>query len=86
MSRRFAYLYFMKDDPKRVRAAVAGHVSYWQGLRLDGYLGGPFTDRSGGLITFEAEDEERAGRAVSSDPFVAEGLLETYWLKRWAPE
>lgn len=86
MSRRFAYVYFMKDDPERVRAAVPGHVSHWQELGLAGYLGGPFADRSGGLITFEAEDDEHAGSAVSSDPFVVEGLLETYWLKRWAPE
>jgi hypothetical protein len=26
MSPRFAYLYFMKDDPDRVRATVARHV------------------------------------------------------------
>ena len=36
------------------------HVSHWQALHLDGYLGGPFEDRSGGLITFETEDEEYA--------------------------
>jgi uncharacterized protein YciI len=86
LSPRFAYVYFMKNDPERVRGAVAGHVEYWRRLRLDGYLGGPFEDRSGGLITFDAEDQERAGRAVSSDPFVVRGLLEAYWLKRWMPE
>ncbi|MGZ3318834.1 MAG: YciI family protein, partial [Isosphaeraceae bacterium] len=86
LSPRFAYVYFMTDDPVRVRAAVPGHVSHWQALRLDGYLGGPFEDHSGGLITFEAEDEEHASRAVNSDPFVVNGLLETYWLKRWTPE
>jgi len=75
----------MKDDPERVRATVAGHVEHWHALRLDSYLGGPFEDRSGGLITFDAEDEERAGRAVSSDPFVLGELLEAYWLKRWMP-
>jgi hypothetical protein len=32
LSPRFAYIYFMKDDPERVRAAVAGHVEHWQGL------------------------------------------------------
>jgi len=76
----------MKDDPEHVRATVGGHVSHWQGLCLNGYVGGPFEDRSGGLIIFEAEDEERAGSAVSSDPFVVDGLLEAYWLKRWMPE
>jgi hypothetical protein len=48
MSPRFAYLYFMKDDPDRVRATVGRHVAHWQGLRLPGYLGGPFQDRTGG--------------------------------------
>ena len=46
----------------------------------------PSTNRSGGLITFEAQDEENAKRAVNSDPFALNGLLETYWLKRWKPE
>jgi len=79
VSPRFAYVYFMKDDPERVRAAVAEHVEHWHALHLDGYLGGPFEDRSGGLIIFDAEGEERAGRAVSSDPFLVGGLIEAYW-------
>ncbi|MGZ4316418.1 MAG: YciI family protein [Gaiellaceae bacterium] len=86
MSPRFAYVYFMKDDPDRVRATVPTHISHWQTLRLDRYLGGPFEDRSGGLITFESDDEEQAQSAVDADPFVRDGLLEAYWLKRWTPE
>jgi uncharacterized protein YciI len=86
VSPRFAYLYFMKDDPDRVRATVGRHVAHWQGLRLPGYLGGPFEDRTGGLITFEAQDGDRARRAVDADPFVREGLLEVHWLKQWTPE
>jgi uncharacterized protein YciI len=85
MSSRFAYVYFMKNDPLRIRATVPRHIAHWRDLRLPGYLGGPFEDRSGGLITFE-EEEDRAQQAVDSDPFVIEGLLETHWLKCWAPE
>jgi uncharacterized protein YciI len=81
MSPRFAYLYFMKDDPDRVRATVGRHVAHWQELRLPGYLGGPFQDRTGGLVTFEAQDDQTARRAVDADPFVQEGLLEMHWLK-----
>jgi hypothetical protein len=55
----------MRNGPDRVRAAVPDHVSYWLGLRLDGYLSGPFEDRSGGLITFQT-DEDRAQRSASS--------------------
>jgi uncharacterized protein YciI len=86
VSPRFAYLYFMRDDPERVRATVARHVTHWKELGLPGYLGGPFEDRTGGLITFEAQDGERARHAVEADPFLQEGLLEVHWLKQWTHE
>lgn len=58
LSSRLAYLYFMHDNPDRVRAAVPNHIAHWQSLGLRGYLGGPFADGTGGLITFEAENVE----------------------------
>jgi len=80
---RFAYIYFMTDEPDRVAAVVPEHVAYWRRQRLPRYLGGPFGDRSGGLITFEtasrAEAEELAGR----DPFVRAGLLDHGWVQEW---
>ncbi len=57
---RFAYGYVMANEPGRVRAVAPEHVAYWHGAALDDYLGGPFADRSGGLITFEAESLEQA--------------------------
>jgi hypothetical protein len=30
---RFAYVYFMKDNPERVRLAVANHVGRWRATR-----------------------------------------------------
>lgn len=86
MRYRFAYFYLMKGAPDRIRRTVPGHVSHWRALRLPGYVGGPFEDRSGGLITFEAENLEAAEVAVRTDPFVKEGLLGPYWLKEWSPE
>jgi len=86
LSPRFAYFYVMRDDPDSVRATAPKLVSHWHGLQLPGYLGGPFEDRTGGLITFEVEAPEQAQHAVETDPFVREGLLEAYWLKEWAPE
>jgi uncharacterized protein YciI len=86
MSPRFAYLYLMRDDPDRIRATVASRVLHWQQQNLPGYLGGPFEDRTGGLITFQAEDIEQARHAVDTDPFMQEGLLETSWLKQWTPQ
>ena len=51
---RILYFYLMSDALDRVRAVAPGHAAYWRDLGLGHYLGGPFADRSGGLITFEA--------------------------------
>jgi uncharacterized protein len=83
---QFAYFYWMKEDRSRVRVVAPRHIAHWRELRLASYLGGPFADRTGGLIIFEAEDAGQAERAVRAGPFVQEGLLEAYWLKAWAPE
>ena len=81
----FAYFYLMKADPDRVRVVAPRHASYWRDLQLAHYLGGPFDDRTGGLITFDADDAAQAQRAVCEDPFVLEGLVEARWLKQWTP-
>jgi len=86
VSPRFAYIYLMQDDPDAIRVAVPEHVSYWRGRRLAGYLGGPFEDRTGGLITFETDQPGEADGTVADDPFVREGLLSAYWVKEWTPE
>ena len=83
MSKRFAFFYFMKPQPDNIGPIVPLHISYWHGKALDGYQGGPFSDRSGGLITFEAENIEAATALAMDDPFVKEDLLETTWVKEW---
>ena len=86
MSAQYAYFYLMRADGAGVAEAVPDHVAHWRALGLDDYSGGPFEDRSGGLITFRADGSSRAEQAVETDPVVRLGLLETYWLKRWLPE
>jgi uncharacterized protein YciI len=83
---RVVYLYGMEDQPGAVRAVVPAHASHWRGLALPGYLGGPFDDRSGGLITVEVESTEQPDDLVANDPFVRERLLESRWLKTWQVE
>jgi hypothetical protein len=39
-------------------------------LELSGYLGGPFSDHSGGLILFEGDSLGHAQRLVARDPFL----------------
>jgi uncharacterized protein YciI len=86
MRRRYAYFYLMKDEPDQIPGAVPRHVTHWRNLSLPGYLGGPFDDRTGGLITFQTDDPTQARNAVDTDPFVQDGLLASYWLKQWTPE
>jgi uncharacterized protein YciI len=76
----------MKPEPERVRGVAPEHAAYWRDLGLSGYLGGPFADRSGGLITFEADSVQAAERVVAADPFVREELLEDSIVKQWVPE
>ncbi len=83
---KIAYSYWMKDDLDRVRKVAPEHAAYWRDLGLPGYLGGPFADRSGGLITFEADSLEQAEDIIAADPFVREDLLESSVRKQWMPE
>jgi uncharacterized protein YciI len=76
----------MKDDPDRVRTVAPEHATYWRELGLPGCVGGPFADRSGGLITFEADAFEQAEGIIAVDPFVQEQLLESSVVKQWMPE
>lgn len=80
---RVAYVYFMVDEPDRVRDVAPQHAAYWHSLTLPAYLGGPFADRSGGLITFEAESTDSARPLVEADPFSRHGLLRRRWLEEW---
>jgi uncharacterized protein YciI len=80
---RFLYFYLMKDAPELVRAVAPRHAAYWRDLQLRNYLGGPFMDRSGGLVTFETDSHTHAEQLVADDPFVREDLLERTWVKGW---
>ena len=83
MKKQFAYFYFMKKNPDKIQQFVPAHVEYWKNSNVEGYLGGPFGDRSGGLITFKAENIEAAEKVADQDPFVTEDLLDNRWLKEW---
>jgi uncharacterized protein YciI len=80
---RFIFFYTMTDEATRVRETVPAHVSYWQETQVKAYEGGPFADRSGGLITFAAQDLAEATAVVDGDPFVAAGVIRDRWVKEW---
>jgi uncharacterized protein YciI len=84
--KRFLYFYLMRNRPDDIRRAAPAHAQYWRERNLPGYMGGPFADRSGGLITFEAAGIEEAKQAVMSDPFVLDNLIEQSWVREWRVE
>ncbi|HEX2368529.1 MAG TPA: YciI family protein [Acidimicrobiia bacterium] len=81
----FAYVYTMTSERDRIRATAPAHAAYWEAMALPGYVGGPFEDRTGGLILFDVENNERAQRLVKEDPFTREGLLDHTLVKEWRP-
>ena len=86
MAKKFAYFYFMKNVPDKIGKVVPLHVAYWKSQNLDNYSGGPFADRTGGLILFEAPDIEKAIELTDNDPFAEHDVLDRKWLKEWLKE
>ncbi len=86
MAKRFAYFYFMKNEPDKIREIVPSHIDYWKNNNLDNYMGGPFADRTGGLISFEAASLEQAAGIIEKDPFIINEVIEKKWIKEWIPE
>ncbi len=86
MKKQFVVFYFMKKEPEKIQKVVPLHVEYWKKRNLKKYKGGPFSDRSGGLITFEAENIEEATKIIMNDPFVLENLIGNKWIKEWIVE
>ncbi|MBN2080113.1 MAG: hypothetical protein JW838_14185 [Spirochaetes bacterium] len=83
MDQTFAYCYFMKFVPERLRSLIPEHIAYWQNHAPDNFTGGPFRDRSGGLIIFPAADQDTAESICRGDPFVTGGLVEEFWVREW---
>jgi uncharacterized protein YciI len=84
--KRFVYFYFNRNEPEKIKQVVPAHVQYWKTANLRRYLGGPFADRSGGLISFAASNLEEATEFIQQDPFVLENLVVEKWIKEWIIE
>ncbi len=83
MNKRFVYFYFMKNEPDRIGKVVPSHIKYWKEAKTNDYLGGPFSDRTGGMISFTANSIEEATEIILKDPFVLEDILADKWIKEW---
>lgn len=84
--KRFVFFYFNRNEPEKIRRVVPAHVRYWKTAGVPGYLGGPFGDRTGGLISFVAPSLQAATDIILQDPFVLEDLIEQKVIKEWVME
>jgi uncharacterized protein YciI len=84
--KRFIYFYFNRNEPEKIRQVVPAHVQYWKTADLKEYRGGPFSDRTGGLISFVGSSLEEATEIVLQDPFILENLIAEKWIKEWIVE
>jgi len=84
--RRFVYFYLNRNDPERTKQVVPAHMRFWKTANLNGYMGSPFGDRTGGLISFAASSLEEATEVILQDPFIVENLISEKWIKEWVPE
>jgi uncharacterized protein len=84
--KRFIYFYFNRNEPEKIRQVVPAHVHYWNIANLEGYMGGPFGDRTGGLISFVAPSLQDATEIILQDPFIVENLISEKWIKEWILE
>jgi uncharacterized protein YciI len=86
MLKPFVFFYLMKNNPEKIQNTVPDHIKYWRDSKPINYSGGPFSDRSGGLIIFEAENVEAAAKLAMNDPFVVQDIVESKWVKEWMRE
>lgn len=84
--KRFVYFYFNRNEPEKIRQVVPAHVQHWKTANLKNYTGGPFADRTGGLIFFTASSFEEATQIIQQDPFILEDLIAEKWIKEWIIE
>lgn len=63
--------------PFRDQDGVMKHVAYFGQLDDSGkiFLGGPFTDNTGGMVILKAVTAEEAAKIAQEDPTVQSGLL-----------
>jgi uncharacterized protein YciI len=62
------------------------HVAYLNKLAGDGSLvaAGPYGDKTGGAILYQADDEAAAAELVAGDPYTQLDVTKDRFLREWA--
>ena len=81
----FAAILEYGDDVERRQAVRPTHREYLRGLLEAGKLheSGPFTDDSGSIIVYNANDLAEVQEILSNDPFAQQGIIVGATIKEW---
>ena len=81
----FAAILTYTDDNERVQQARPSHREYLRGLLEQGKIheAGPFTDDSGALIIYEANDLADVQEMLTNDPFAQNGIIQDASIREW---
>lgn len=68
-----------------IAKARPAHRQYLTGLQEQGKLviSGPFADDRGGLLVYEAENQEQVERLIKEDPFGVSGVFVSWEIRPW---
>ena len=81
----FAAIAKYTPDASTIAQARPAHRQYLTGLQNQNKLviSGPFTDDSGGLLVYEAENSEQVDTMVRDDPFAKQGVFLSWEIRPW---
>jgi uncharacterized protein len=84
---KFAAIIEYTPDREKTEAVRPVHRQYLTALTERGQLAisGPFTDRPGALIVYEAATREEAEKLLLGDPFHANGIFVKWEIRAWNP-
>ncbi|KAA9161048.1 hypothetical protein FPZ12_014885 [Amycolatopsis acidicola] len=73
--------------PEKFAAVRPRHREYLAKLAEEGAcaVAGPFGDGSGGVMIFQAEDEQALGKILDADPYHLEGALAERTVREFSP-
>ncbi len=80
--KKFIFFYF-NTRLEKVREVVPSHIDFWNNQQFESYTGGPFSDKTGGMIIFTANSLTEANEIIKKDPFMAGNLISEYYIKEW---
>lgn len=75
---------FVEDEERRLKVRPT-HREYLQTLLDAGKLheSGPYTDDSGALLIYHAENEAEVKEILANDPYTAGGVIGDTTIKEW---